>query len=123
MKTTPFIPLLFLLLLFGPQPAFAVYPAPADAVVEVSPQNQKTAGRWEKRKARWEKRIAKWKAKRSGIWDQGNFRIGVVLLLAAIGVGILAGLGLLRGLLGFIAGLLAFAGIVLIVWALIEYYG
>ena len=55
------------------------------------------------------------------LWNDGKFRLGILLLLAAIAVGIIA-LLFLGGLLNFIAGLLALGGVVFILWSMIEYF-
>ena len=87
-----------------------------------------------KRKAKLEKRLekfkAKWEKKKKGInaesktssvWDDTRFRIGALLLIGAIGLGILGALGILSGLFNFVGGILALAGIILVVWALVTY--
>lgn len=96
---------------------------PAEESFTLSEKQQK---KWDRKKDRLEKKLAKWEARAEeaySILDNSTFRLGAILLLGAIGVGILSGLGLLRALLGFVAGLLAFAGVVLLVWGLIEFYG
>lgn len=75
----------------------------------------------EKVKSKMEKKLAK-KAKRSGVWDDSRFRLGAILFLAALALVIVAAIGILAGFFSFIAGLLALAGLVLIVWALVENY-
>ena len=86
-----------------------------------------------KKKAKLKKKIAKLKkklerkAKKSGksvvdLWNDGKFRLGILLLVAAIAVGLVALLISLGGLFSFIAGLLALAGVVFLVWSLVENY-
>ena len=55
------------------------------------------------------------------LWDDGKFRLGILLLLAAIAVGIVA-LLFLGGLFNFIAGLLALGGVVFIIWSMVDYF-
>lgn len=57
------------------------------------------------------------------VWNDDKFRLGVLLLLVAIGLGIIGALISLGGLFSFMAGLFALAGIVLLIWSLVEYYG
>jgi len=84
------------------------------------------------RKARLEKRLQKFEQKLnkrmkraesqvSNMWDDSRFKLGALLILGAIGLGILGALGILSGLFNFIAGLLALAGIILVIWALVDY--
>jgi len=89
---------------------------------ELTPRQQR---RMERRKARLEKKIAKWEEKAAprGIMDNANFRLGLLLLVGSVGAGLLAGLGIVRGLFGIVAGLLALGGIIFLVWGLIEYAG
>lgn len=85
-----------------------------------------------KRKAKLKKRLAKFKAKwaKKGIntenkvnsvWDDTRFRIGALLLIGAIALGILGAIGILSGLFNFVGGILALAGIILVIWALVTY--
>ena len=55
------------------------------------------------------------------VWDDGKFRLGVLLLVGALGLGILGAL-LNFGLFSFIAGLFALAGVILVIWSLVESY-
>lgn len=89
---------------------------------ELTPRQQR---RMERRQARLEKKLKKWEEKAAprGILDNANFRLGLLLLVGSIGAGLLAGLGILRGLFGVVAGLLALAGIIFLVWGLVEYAG
>lgn len=91
---------------------------------ELSERQKKKMARKQARQERKMKKLRQ-KAQKRGysVLDNSKFRLGAILILGGIGVGILAGLGILRGLLGFIAGLLALAGIILLVWGLLEYYG
>ena len=84
------------------------------------------------RKAKLEQRLEKFKAKLkkksinaeqqvSSIWDDSRFKLGALLILGAIGLGIISALGILSGLFNFLAGLLALAGIILVIWALVTY--
>lgn len=78
--------------------------------------------RWNKLKTRIEQKNAKEASQTAEVWDDDRFRLGVILLAAAVALAILSILISLAGLLNFIAGLLALGGVVLIVWSLIEYY-
>lgn len=78
--------------------------------------------RWNKLKTRIKQKNAKEVDQAAEVWDDDRFRLGVILLAAAVALAILSILISLAGLLNFIAGLLALGGIVLIVWSLIEYY-
>ncbi|MCB0580028.1 MAG: hypothetical protein KDD10_12065 [Phaeodactylibacter sp.] len=57
------------------------------------------------------------------VWNDDKFRLGVLLLLVAIGLGIIGAIISLGGLFSFMAGLFALAGVVLLIWSLVEYYG
>ena len=83
---------------------------------------ERFTNRWQKLKARIEGKNAKEANQTADIWDDDRFRLGVILLAAAVALAILSILISLAGLLNFIAGLAALGGIVLIVWSLIEYY-
>jgi Flp pilus assembly protein TadB len=85
-----------------------------------------------KRKAKLEQRLEKFKAKMkkkgitaeqeiTSVWDDSRFKLGALLLLGAIALGIVGALGILSGLFNFVAGLLALAGIILVIWALVTY--
>lgn len=69
-----------------------------------------------------EKRAQKKGDKLVNLWNDGKFRLGILLLLAAIAVGIVALLISLGGLINFIAGLLALGGIVFLIWSMVDYF-
>lgn len=83
---------------------------------------ERFTNRWNKLKTRIAQKNAKEMDQTAEVWDDDRFRLGLILLGAAVAVAILSILISLAGLLNFIAGLLALGGIVLIVWSLIEYY-
>jgi hypothetical protein len=69
-----------------------------------------------------EKRAQKKGDKLVNLWNDGKFRLGILLLLAAVAVGIVALLISLGGLINFIAGLLALGGIVFLIWSMVDYF-
>ena len=74
----------------------------------------------EKLEAKLEKKAAK---KPYGVWDDGKFRLGVILLVAALLLALIGSLISLAGLIPFIAGLMGLAGVILIIWSLVEQFG
>ena len=78
--------------------------------------------RWKKIMAKVQKKQAKKPQATKEVWDDGKFRLGVIFLGAAIALGIVSIIISLGGLLNFIAGLFALAGVVFLVWSLVEYY-
>ena len=122
---------------------FCIFPTDMHAVVNTIKSTEiieKTVSKKElRKKARLERKKAKLKKKFNrlmkkieeraqknehklvNLWNDGKFRLGILLLLAAIAVGIIA-LLFLGGLLNFIAGLLALGGVVLILWSMVEYF-
>jgi len=132
---------LFLLLLTGwmivgvGDLAAAVAPAVEKKAAEhkvLTKQELRKQARIERRQVRLEKRMKRLEAKVAkkmekkaapSLWDQSKFRLGAILVGAAIVLGILAAIISGAGFLGVIAGLAALAGLVLVVWSLIEYYG
>jgi Flp pilus assembly protein TadB len=83
--------------------------------------------RLKKRMDRLEKKLHRKMEKRKekaapGVWDDSRFRLGTILLVAGLGLA-LAGALLGFGFFGFLAGALALAGIILMIWSLVEYYG
>lgn len=57
------------------------------------------------------------------VWNDGKFRLGLLLLLVAIGLAIIGAIISLAGLFSFMAGLFALAGVILLIWSLVENYG
>lgn len=73
-----------------------------------------------KKMRKLEAKIAKKEAVRGGnIWGDAKFRVGIILLVAAILAALLSSL-FLGGFFGFLGGLLALGGLVLVLWSLIE---
>ncbi len=100
---------------------------------EMKRQARKTK-RMEKKLAKfqkkWEMRAAKKNLKKEkkrrrffgGATDDSRFKLGLILFIASLFVGILARVPLFGGLFGIIAGLAGLAGLILMFWVLIEYY-
>lgn len=90
--------------------------------------------RMEKRLAKfqqkWEMRTANKKLKKTkkrrrffgGVTDDNRFRIGVVLIIASLVIGILARVPLFGGLFGILSGLCGLVGFVLVILAFVAYY-
>lgn len=100
----------------------AVHPGAAERIESELTESQRR--RLDKKMAKIERKMERRKAKGKpvpSVWDDGMFRLGVLLVLGGIAVAILASL-LSFGFFGFIAGLLGLAGIILLIWALAEYY-
>lgn len=110
-------------LAFQPLQAAVVRPVKAgDKPVELTEKQQE---RLDKQLKKLEHKIAKKKAKaekRGDVWDDGKFRLGVLLLALAIGLGIVALIISLGGLINFIAGLFALGGVILVIWSIVENY-
>ncbi len=84
----------------------------------------KKKARLEKKLDKLETRLEKKAAQRPyGVWDDGKFRLGVYLLVAALLLAIIGSLISLAGIIPFIAGLLGLGGVILIVWSLVEQFG
>ncbi|MCB9082380.1 MAG: hypothetical protein H6555_11790 [Lewinellaceae bacterium] len=120
--------LLLLVLGFGAflifQPAAQAALSPVRTTTVLAPENSSTKTAKElRRENRLQRLKAKWKARAGNLMDDGKFRLGALLLLIAIGLAILAALGLLSSLFSFAAGLFALGGVILVVWSLIENYG
>ncbi|MEM8907492.1 MAG: DUF4337 family protein [Bacteroidota bacterium] len=83
----------------------------------------KLTKRLKKKWRKWQKKRHKKKLKKQrygGVTDETNFRIGLILLLGGI-AGVLVGSIIDFGLLNWLGGLVALAGLVFIIWSLIEY--
>lgn len=90
--------------------------------------------RMEKRLAKfqkkWEMRTAKKSLKKDkkrrrffgGPTDDVRFKLGLILFVASLFIGILAAVPLFGGLFGIIAGLAGLAGLILMLIALLDYY-
>jgi hypothetical protein len=79
-----------------------------------------------KSQKKWHKvkqRLEKLPRKGAEVWDDGKFRIGVILLGAALILALVSIIISLGGLIDLIAGMLALGGIVLIIWSLVTAYG
>ncbi|NUQ23786.1 MAG: hypothetical protein HUU34_07520 [Saprospiraceae bacterium] len=79
-----------------------------------------------KAQKKWQKlkqRLEKLPRKLGEVWDDGKFRIGVILLGAALILALVSIIISLGGLVDLIAGVLALGGIVLIIWGLVTAYG
>ena len=95
---------------------------------------QKAQAKLERNSEKYEKRLNRLerKMKKRGlageeqsqdVWDDNKFRLGVLLLLVAIGLAIIAAIISLAGLFSFMAGLFALAGVILVIWSLVENNG
>ncbi|MFK7774525.1 MAG: hypothetical protein AB8F94_20445 [Saprospiraceae bacterium] len=79
--------------------------------------------KWEMRNAK--KNLKKDKKRRrffGGVTDDNRFRIGVLLIIASLIIGILARVPLFGGLFGILSGLCGVVGFVLVILAFIAYY-
>ncbi|MFK8006374.1 MAG: hypothetical protein AB8H03_08390 [Saprospiraceae bacterium] len=97
-------------------------------------RHQRKIKRMEKRlskfQKKWEKRAAKKNLKKGkkrrrffgGVTDDNRFRIGVLLIIGSIVIGILARVPLFGGLFGILSGLCGLVGLVLVILAFIAYY-
>ncbi len=100
---------------------------PAKAIVAPS-KEANAQERLEKLEKRMDKLAHKWRSKNAArrtpmaadIWTDGRFRLGVLALGVGLGLAIIAAIGILSGFFGFLAGLAALAGVILIVWALVD---
>ena len=125
MKKWMMLAVFFVGLTAMPQAAHAVV-GTQEQPTALTRKAQKKQAQLEKRLDRVEKKLKKRSARQKAqrpaynLWDDGNFRLGVLLVLAALGLGLVAALGILSGLFNFLGGLLILAGLVLIVLALIE---
>lgn len=83
--------------------------------------------KYERRLGRLERKMKKrglvGESQEQDVWNDDKFRLGALLLLVAIGLGIIGAIISLGGLFSFMAGLFALAGVVLLIWSLVEYYG
>lgn len=124
---------------------FCTFPTDVQAVVSPVKSTEvveKTLSKKEiRKKARLERKKAKLKKKLDRLmkkmekraqkkgktavnpWNDGKFRLGILLLLGALAVGIVGWLlGPLGGLFAIIAGLFTLAGVVFLVWSLAEMF-
>ena len=97
-------------------------------------RQERKAKRLEKRvskfQKKWEMRTAKNKIKKDrkrrrffgGATDDVRFKLGLILLVASMLIGILARVPLFGGLVGILAGLTGLVGLVLMFLALLAYY-
>lgn len=121
MKKFTSILLLCLLSLSFSTPTYAIL-APAAEAGTVDARQERLQRRMQQFKARLEYKLFK-KHKKSAppqLWEDGRFRMGIIALAVALGLALIAGLGILSGFFGLLAGLAAVAGLVLVVWALVE---
>lgn len=82
--------------------------------------------RLQNRLDKWKKKLERKKEKRKekaapNVWDDSRFRLGAILLVAGLGLALVGAL-LSFSFFGFLAGGLALAGVVLMIWSLVEYY-
>jgi hypothetical protein len=123
--------LIFLCCAFVEPACAAVAAAPAEVADRPTTSRQlspKQEARLEALSERLYRKMAKKSACKkiaaaNNIWDDSRFRIGVILILGAIGIALLGAIIGAGGFFGFLAGLAALAGVVLVIWSLVEYYG
>lgn len=130
MKRITFLFCCMAIFLLVPQEGYSfVNPVKKEVVVDA--KTQKKLDKAAKKEAKVEKRMEKLKKKmekkglkvKGEVWDDTRFRYGVLLLGAAIILGILSALLTGIGVINFIAGIFALGGIILMIWSLVEYYG
>lgn len=100
--------------------SFAIV-APDPQAVVAEAQQARFQKRMQQVKARLEKKLFKKKSAPPQIWDNDRFRLGIFALAAALALALIGGLGILSGFFGFLAGLAAIIGIILVIWALVDY--
>lgn len=115
--------LLFFLLFFAFSTHSYAVVAPAPESGATSPRQERLEKRMQKMQDKLEKKIAKKqkKAPAPQIWDDGRFRLGIFAFAVALGLALISALGILSGFFGFLAGIAALAGLVLVIWALVDY--
>ncbi|MEZ5039370.1 MAG: hypothetical protein R2828_05745 [Saprospiraceae bacterium] len=114
-----------------PGEGFAMFIHPVKAPLEVDAKTQKKMEKADRKALKMEKRLGKLEEKlekkgilvKQEVWEDTRFRYGVLLLAAAIVLGILSALLAGVGVINFIAGIFALGGVILLLWSLIEYYG
>lgn len=119
------------LLLLIPTQGEAYFVHPAKDAIEVDAKTQKKLEKAQRKEAKVKKRMDKLEKKlekkgidvKREVWDDTRFRYGVLLLGAAIVLGILSALLAGVGVINFIAGIFALGGVILMIWSLVEYYG
>ncbi len=110
---------------------FAVKPTPTEnhpVLEEMLEEEQltkkelKEQARLEKKMEKLEKKMAKYeeKAQKRGVVDEPQFRLGLLLLIVAIGCGIIAALGILPGLFGFVGGIIGLVGIIFLILGILN---
>ncbi len=112
------------------QDAEPTKPNSEEVLVSKSDKSSKKAERRMKRIQKKEATIKKKLARKGFLFSEGQrnvldnskFLLGALLVGGAIGLGLLAALGILRGLLGWLAGVFVVVGLVFLIWGLIEYY-
>ena len=106
------------------------FPHTSGPTLEIEFKNEKQRLKFEQRKEKFKKKADKIKnrLKKKGIslneegdpFSDSKFVYGALFLGGALALSIVSVLGILSGFLGFLAGLFALAGLVLIIWSLIE---
>lgn len=118
-------------LLLMPTQGEAFFVNPTKDAIEVDAKTQKKLEKAQRKEAKVKKRMDKLEKKlekkgikvKREVWDDNRFRYGVLLLGAAIVLGILSALLAGVGVINFIAGIFALGGVILMIWSLVEYYG
>jgi hypothetical protein len=111
---------LFILLLcsFSTE-SYAIVAPTSEAVMDA--RQQRMQKHMQQIKVKLEKKLFKKKAAPPQIWEDDRFRLGVIALVGALALALIAGLGILSGLFGLLSGLAAVIGLVLVIWALVDY--
>ena len=115
---------LFAGLAVTPQKSYAVVGSPGQQAL--TKKKKKKQKRLEKKLDRLERKAKKRAAKRRAkpfdydLWDDGNFRLGVLMVLAALALGLVGSLGIFSGLFNFLGGIFLLAGLILVVIAIVS---
>ncbi|MDX1939584.1 MAG: hypothetical protein SFU99_03485 [Saprospiraceae bacterium] len=91
-----------------------------ESILKKDAKSERIEKRLDKFSKKLERKAQRLKDAPTDLWDEGNFRLGVLMLLAGLGLGLIAAIGILPGLIGLMAGLFAIAGLAFIIWSLVE---
>jgi len=78
--------------------------------------------KWEMKTAKKDLKNKKRRRFFGGVTDDNRFRLGVILVVASLLIGILARVPLFGGLFGILSGLSGLIGLIFILLALLDYY-
>ena len=85
--------------------------------------SKKKQNKFKKRLAKLKNKLEKKVSPDNGVLDDGKFRLGAVVFLAGLAVGLLASLIFGFGFISWVAGIAVLVGVILMAWSAIEYYG